>query len=96
MNATITALRPGRTVALVQRPRRKMHLASIAAGESSWLAFCDRPVLAAGATPSNPDMATALEQHGAALCADCTRLLMLAIYVGARFDPIPVRKAAAR
>lgn len=43
----LTALRPGRTKALVQRKRRKAHVASIAPGEAVWLTACNRDVATA-------------------------------------------------
>lgn len=40
----LTTLRPGRTKALVQKKRRKAHVASIAPGETMWLTACSREV----------------------------------------------------
>lgn len=40
----LTALRPGRTKALIQRKRRRAHIASIAPGEQSWVTACNRDV----------------------------------------------------
>lgn len=40
----ITALRPGLTKALIQRKRRKAHIASIAPGEQAWLTACERNI----------------------------------------------------
>jgi hypothetical protein len=37
-------IRPGRTKALIQRKRRKAHVASIAPGEQAWLTACDRTI----------------------------------------------------
>lgn len=46
----LTTLRPGRTKALVQRKRRKAHVASIGVGEETWITACNRalPVEATG------------------------------------------------
>lgn len=78
MPATVTALRTGRQRALVQRPRRKIHLASIAAGDPEWLTFCDLFVTADGATFWIGDADTVAEEREEELCAHCHRLLMLA------------------
>jgi hypothetical protein len=46
----LSTIRPGRTKALVQRHRRKAHVASIGVGEQTWLTACNRtlPVDATG------------------------------------------------
>jgi hypothetical protein len=44
----VTALRPGRTRAVIQRPHRKRHVASMAARDQSWLTLCGREVATAG------------------------------------------------
>ena len=67
-----------RTRALVQRPRRKAHIASIAGGETTWLAICDRVVPADGASFWIYDAAEHVTEHGEQLCADCYRLVLLA------------------
>jgi hypothetical protein len=75
--STVTALRTGRQRALVQRPRRKAHLASIAAGETVWLAFCDRDIEADGALFWIDDAEEHADQHPDEVCAHCTRFILL-------------------
>lgn len=71
MNATITALRPGRTRALIQKRHRKAHVASIAPGETHWLAMCGRPVPTDGTTFWISDAASHGEEHADDMCRDC-------------------------
>lgn len=77
MTAIVRALRPGRQRALVQRPRRKIHLASIGAGEAEWLTFCDLVVPAAGASFWTADAVQIADERAADVCAHCHRLLLL-------------------
>jgi hypothetical protein len=61
-------------IALVQRPRRKMHVATHRAGALVWIAVCGRSILAEGASFSR-------DQHAgdaAALCLDCKAIAELA------------------
>jgi hypothetical protein len=75
--ATVTALH-GRTRALVQRPRRRMHVASISAGDTNWVTICDRDVLADGAKFWVHDADTIIDDHADELCATCYRLVLFA------------------
>ena len=88
--SNVTALRAGRTVALVQRKRRRMHLASIGAGEASFATFCDRDVPAAGATIANPAITDVLDTYGDQLCRECSRMILLSTFLAGRFQTEPV------
>ena len=71
MNANVTALRPGRTRALVQRKHRKMHVASIGAGDTDWLTMCGRWVPVDGtATDLHPSPDT-IQAHSEDFCTTC-------------------------
>lgn len=94
---TVTALRAGRTVALVQRKHRRMHLASIGPTEASFATFCDRDVLAEGATIANPAIGDVLDQYGTELCRECYRMMALAAYLTTIHTQIlDTRKQATR
>lgn len=75
--ASVTALRPGRQRALVQRPRRKMHLASIAAGDTEWLTYCDLIVQAPGANFWVEDSEQIADERPEQVCAHCARFILL-------------------
>jgi len=83
MTALITALRPGRQRALVQRPRRKIHLASIAAGDSVWLTFCDLIVAADGATFWIDDAEQIADERPSDVCAHCHRMILISTLITA-------------
>jgi hypothetical protein len=78
---TVTALHPGRTRALVQRPRRKAHIATIAVGDSHWTAICGRTIPADGAAFWRDDAADHGDQHAGDLCSDCSWIAQLIGYV---------------
>lgn len=69
-------------IALVRRPRRKMHLA--ASSGASWLSLCDRVVLPIDGTPTVSLEAAigSIDDHADTVCADCRRLILFAGYVG--------------
>lgn len=69
----ISTIRPGRTKALIQRKRRKAHIASIGAGEQQWLTACTRTVVVQD-TPFAlfPDAVEQIED--ADLCIRCSEL----------------------
>lgn len=77
MAANVTALRAGRTRALVQRPGRKAHVASIGAGETAWIAICDRLIPAEGASFWINDAVTVGVEHDEDLCLDCRSITVL-------------------
>lgn len=67
--------------ALVQRPGRKAHFATIAAGEASWLSVCDRDVPVFGATVLATewvDVLLAAKADTADLCSRCRTPLLVA------------------
>lgn len=70
-------------IALVQRPRRRMHLARSHGPE--WWTVCDRIVQGAGARVLPVDLALVgtVEQHADQLCAECHRMLVFAGTVAA-------------
>ena len=73
-------------IALVQRPRRRMHLASKHGEE--WWTVCDRIVPAAGTAVFPVDLAlvgsVALQpEQTAQLCAECERMITFAGTVAA-------------
>lgn len=65
-------------IALVQRPRRKIHAASLQ--DAGWITLCDRVVLVEGtaALPVGDDAIEVAEQHPGAVCVDCHRILLMA------------------
>lgn len=71
-----------RTRALVARTGRKVHFASIAAGDAAWLTVCDREVPVFGATVTGRDdwgTWLAVAEHDAgAMCRRCWAPLRLA------------------
>lgn len=69
-------------IALVQRPRRKMHLA--ASSGRSWLSLCDRVELPIEGTPATAlgDALGTIDEHAEHVCVDCRRLILFAAYVG--------------
>lgn len=70
-----------RTRALVGRHGRRIHFASIAPGETAWLAVCDRPVPVFGASEHGrdwPAWLTAAEDPEANLCRQCRTPLLVA------------------
>lgn len=98
MNAAVTGLHAqgGRQRALVQRPRRKMHVASIGPGEVAWTTICDRLVAADGAGFAMADAPEIGEEHAEQLCADCYRLVLLATLLVAQGDLPAIRLRVAR
>ena len=70
----------GRLRALIHRPRRKMHLASLGAGETVWLTFCDLevPVFGTAYEPRTSIAVEAASEHLEALCAHCFRIALAA------------------
>jgi hypothetical protein len=63
-------------IALVQRPRRKMHLAS-AAGDA-WLTACDRDVAGDATVLQLEDALAGIEDRAGDVCAHCHRLILMA------------------
>lgn len=72
---------PRRLRALVQRPHRKVHFASLGAGEDAWLTLCDRllPVEGTAARGGDWEAYVSTEQLDAgAMCRWCWAPLTLA------------------
>lgn len=90
----INALRPGRTIALVQRKRRRMHVASIGTGDPAWITICDLDVTADGAQFWSWDAEQAVEDHADELCAHCQRMILMASYL-VQVGAATTRKALA-
>lgn len=91
----ITALRPGRTIALVQRKRRRMHVASISNGDRNWITICDLDVAADSAAFWSWDAEQAVEEHADQLCAHCHRMILMAAYL-VQVGATRTRKVATR
>jgi hypothetical protein len=66
------------TAALVQRPRRKVHLAGLSGG--LWLSVCDRVALAPEGTTVTPleDAVATIDGRASEVCTDCRRLILMA------------------
>lgn len=66
------------TAALVQRPRRKIHLAGLAGDR--WLSVCDRVALPLEGTTATPleDAVGTIDEHAGQVCRDCHRLILMA------------------
>ena len=64
---------------MVQRPRRKMHLAS-RHDAGAWVTVCDRYVAADAAVTPLEDQAT-VTAHADQVCVHCHRLLLMAAAV---------------
>lgn len=80
MNAIVTPLRAEAYVALVRRPRRKAHLASVIDGAEVWVTFCDRDIVVDGADVVPLDSpADAARFDG--VCAHCYRMALVALVV---------------
>lgn len=96
MSALLTALRgTGRDAALVQRPRRRMHVATIASGDTTWIALCGRDVPAAGASFWMHDAAEHADEHVDEMCKDCAAITRLAAWLADRLTaPTSLRSAA--
>jgi hypothetical protein len=95
MTANVTALHSGRTRALVQRPKRRSHVASISPGETSWTAICGRYIPAEGAHFWVHDAAETGEQRDAEMCEDCCSITALIGWVLDQ-QTTPYRQAALR
>lgn len=69
-------------IALVRRPRRKMHLAGLQDG--AWWSVCDRVVLEQdGTTAIALDAAIGMiDDHADDVCRDCHRLILMAAFAG--------------
>lgn len=81
----------GRERALVQRFGRRMHFATLAAGEEAWLAVCDRPVSVFGATRHGSDWSAwlaAAQDPKAPLCSQCRTPLLLAALALAEVEDV--------
>lgn len=64
-------------IALVQRPRRKMHLASLHG--AVWVTVCDLDVLADGAAVTTLQEAVGtIDSRAGDVCAHCHRLILMA------------------
>jgi hypothetical protein len=65
-------------IALVQRPRRKMHLAGLDAGR--WLSVCDRVALPLEGTDATPleDAVGSIDERAGDVCRDCHRIILMA------------------
>lgn len=81
MNANVTALHGDRTRALVQRPKRRSHVASISTGETAWTAICGRYIPAEGASFWIHDAAEMGTEHDDELCHDCASITALVGWV---------------
>lgn len=68
-------------IALVQRPRRKMHLAS-RTPDGAWLTVCDRDVAADARVTELDDALGTIDGHADQVCVHCHRLILMAAYVG--------------
>jgi hypothetical protein len=81
-----------RTRALVQRPGRKLHFASIGAGETAWLSVCDRDVPVFGASVTARDdwnaWLAAAETDEGAMCCRCWTPLRLAALALAEVEDV--------
>ena len=67
--------------ALVQRPRRKVHFASIGAGETEWFTICDRKLPVEGTAHRGHDWAAFVSEQqldDGAMCRTCWGPLVLA------------------
>lgn len=92
--AKVSALRPGRTIALVQRKRRRMHVASIGTHDTTWITICDLDVHADGAQFWSWDAEEAVEEHADQLCSHCHRMILMASYL-VQVGAAQTRKALA-
>jgi hypothetical protein len=65
-------------IALVQRPRRKIHLAGLRDG--AWWAVCDRVVLPAEGTQATPleEAVGTVDERAGDVCRDCHRIILMA------------------
>lgn len=65
-------------IALVQRPRRKVHLAGLEAG--LWLSVCDRVALPVEGTDATPleDAVGSIDERAGDVCRDCHRIILMA------------------
>lgn len=95
MSGNITALHGDRTRALIQRPRRKAHIASIAPGERQWLTMCGRWVDTEGTgTDLRPEIATIASCD---MCSTCFWIFALVQYeVGRAVTAHPALRKATR
>lgn len=87
-------MRASRMRALVQRPQRKIHVASIGTDESTWLTICDRtlPVEGTGFIVDAGDAQRLAEEHEPHMCRRC---YWYAVLAGAAVDEALARFEAA-
>lgn len=66
-------------IAIIQRPRRKKHLATTKPGLDYWATTCDRPIDIDG-TAFQPidDIVGTIDRTDPALCTDCARMIVFA------------------
>jgi hypothetical protein len=77
--------------ALVQRPGRKIHLATLTPGDAAWLTVCDRDVPVFGVTEHGRDWAawlTAASSPTVPVCARCRTPLRLAALALAEVEDV--------
>lgn len=92
MNANITALRSGRTRALIQRPKRKMHVASIGALDADWLSLCGRWIPVDGTDADLRPTADAVAARSETFCSTCGWIFALVNFeVGRALDAAAAR-----
>jgi hypothetical protein len=66
-------------IALIQRPRRKKHLASTKPGLGYWATLCDRPIQLEG-TDFAPlqDVIGTIDRNDLTVCIECARMVVFA------------------
>jgi hypothetical protein len=77
--------------ALVQRPGRKIHWASLAAGETAWVALCGLDVPVFGITEHGRDWSawlTAAQSLDLPLCSRCRAALLMAVIALAELEDV--------
>jgi hypothetical protein len=87
MTGLLVALRgKSRTAALIRKPRRKMHVATMRPGDTHWITLCDRDVIVAGTRfwADMEDAGVEADQHPDDVCSDCYRFILLAGMLTAR------------
>lgn len=80
-----------RSRALVQRPGRRIHWASLGAGETAWLTVCNRDVPVFGITEHGrdwPAWLTAAQSTDVDLCSHCRTPLLTAALALAEVEDV--------